>query len=121
MTTGKNEYFVREIQDGFIEEPYLFSFAHAPIQYEEELKKARLGKLSAKVIEDLMQQEAERKTRRVVRIEKAVSPQKIKLPDARYRYYNKAINSIIYSPPKSVIFWENNAGSSFRFRLGRFN
>jgi len=116
MTTGKNEYFVREIQDGFIEEPYTFSFSRAPIQYKEELKKARLGKLSAKVVEELLQQEADGETRRVLHIEKAASPQKIKLPDARYQYYNKAVNSIIYSPPHYVIFWENDGEAVLTYK-----
>ena len=116
MTTGKNEYFVREIQDDFIEEPYMFSFSDEPILYKEELKKARLGRLSARVVEELMQQEAGGETRRVVRVEKAASPKKIRLPDARYRYYNKAVNSIIYSPPKNVIFWENDGEAVLTYK-----
>ncbi|KKN34520.1 hypothetical protein LCGC14_0792700, partial [marine sediment metagenome] len=42
MTIGKNEYFVRKIQNGKIEEPYIFEFYDKPITLKEELQNARL-------------------------------------------------------------------------------
>ena len=116
MTTGKDEYFVREIVKDTIVEPYTFSFFREPVRYHDELAKARLGRLSPRAADELQQQEAAGKTRRVVRVEKASLPQKIELPDARYKCYNKAVNSIVYAPPRHAIFWENDGDAVLTYK-----
>lgn len=108
MTTGKNEYFLREIQREHIEETYKFSFCQKPVLLSDEVKKARLGKLSQKTIEELKHQEAQGVKKKVVKIELAKLARRIRLPSPDYCSYNKAVNSIIYSPPKWVIYWKNN-------------
>ena len=108
MTTGKNEYFVREIQNGCIDETYEFSFRQKPIRLSEEIKKARLGNLSEKIVADIKQREAQGIHRRTVSIEPTELVKKIKLPHHDYQPYNKAINTIIYSPPTHVIYWKDD-------------
>src|SRR3989344_2789380 len=116
MTTGKNEYFVREIKDNLIEEFYKFSFLERPIRLVEERNKARLGKLSDKTIFKIKQQEMFGETRRIINLKKLAVPKKVKLPDSRYKFYNKAVNSIIYSPPRFVIYWENNGEAVLTYK-----
>lgn len=50
MTVGKNAYFVREIKDNTIAEPYTFEYFDDPITLDKELSRARLGKLSARQV-----------------------------------------------------------------------
>lgn len=116
MTTGKNEYFVREIQNGFIEEQYAFSYIDKQINIEDELRKARLGKLPYKTTQRLKEMQAMGQTCRTVHIEKLKMPTIIKLPDKRYRYYNKATNSIIYTPPTHVIYWEDDGDAVLTYK-----
>lgn len=108
MTTGKNEYFLRKICGEYIEETHEFSFCQAPVCLSDEIKKARLGKLSEKVVEEIRHQEAQGFTKRNVKIERIAATKRVRLPHPDYRLYNKAENSIIYSPPSWVIYWKND-------------
>lgn len=116
MTTGKNEYFVREIVGDRIREPYTFSFSHEPVRYREELAKARLGTLSARRVEELRQQETMGHTHRAVHVEKAHTSRWIQLPNAQYRYYNKAVNTIVYAPPRHAIFWKDGGDAVLTYK-----
>lgn len=117
MTTGKNEYFVREIQeDGCIQEPYTFSFHDEKITLANELSKARLGKLSVRQQEKIKNLENSNATQRVLKIERKNEPTRISLPDKDYRYYNKANNAIIYSPPTHVIYWANDGEAVLTYK-----
>ena len=108
MTTGKNELFVREIDEcnGIIE-PYKFEFYDAPITLSYELERARLGKLSAKRRQALEIAEARGETERRLRVIPRVEPLTVQLPDPRYRPYNKANNRLLFSNPMYCIYWEN--------------
>lgn len=109
MTTGKNEYFVREIKNGFIEEPYRFEFFEEKIELQREIERARLNYLSER------QRELIGKTRRTVRIvEQEVV--KIELPNPNYRFYNKASSKTFYSEPTHVIYWKDDGDAVKTFK-----
>lgn len=111
MTTGKNEYFLRDIQVAngaqFITETYRFEFFDEPITLERELARARLNKLSPQKQAQIKQFEVESRTRRNVRVVPC-EPQTIALPHPDYRYYNKANNHLVFAPPSTAIYWKND-------------
>ncbi|MDI6733365.1 MAG: N-6 DNA methylase, partial [Planctomycetota bacterium] len=116
MTVGKNEYFVREIINGKIIEPYEFQFFDDPITLKKEVSRARLGKLSARRFEEIQSQEAAGVTRRNVKIIRRQTPLEIKIPHRDYCYYNKGSNRIIYAHPTHVVYWENNGDAVLTFK-----
>ncbi|MFH1540354.1 MAG: N-6 DNA methylase [Elusimicrobiota bacterium] len=116
MTVGNNELFIRKIIDGYIYEPFKFEFFDEPITLENERKKARLNKLSKFQGKKIRQQEINGDTQRNVRWEQVASSKRIKIPDARYCYYNKANNEIVYSKPQWVVFWENDGDAVRTFK-----
>lgn len=107
MTTGKNEYFLREIVDNHIVEKYNFTFFDDIITLEDELKKSRLNKVSNKIkIGDI---------RRNVKIEET-EPINIKIPNPDYCYYNKSTSDILYSKPKWVIYWKDDGDACITYK-----
>lgn len=116
MTTGKNEYFLRDIVDGTIIEPYNFTFFEDSITLDAEINKARLNKLSDQKISEIKKQEEKGETRRNVRIRLKQKPETIKLPNDNYCFYNKANNKILYSKPDTMIFWKDNGDSCITFK-----
>lgn len=108
MTTGKNEYFVREIKDGKIEEPYRFIFFRESVRVESEIKKARLGQISERALEKLYAEERLGGVRRNVQIQERKKAVEVSLPHPHYCLYNKANNSIVYSRPTHVIYWKDD-------------
>ena len=108
MTTGKNELFIRQIDHhGRFLEPYLFEFYDAPVTLDYELKRARLGQLSAKRKRALAAAEAAGDTERRLRVTPRCEPLIIQMPDSRYRPYNKANNRLLFSPATHCIYWED--------------
>lgn len=117
MTTGKNELFLRKVNDQkMIEEPYKFEFYDAHITLDYELKKARMGKLSTKRIQQIREAERNQTTERRVSITKRNEPLRISVPDLDYRPYNKSNNSIIYSDPTHYIYWKNNGEAVLTYK-----
>lgn len=116
MTVGKNEYFVREIINGGIIEPHKFQFFDDYITLKKEIARARLGKLSAKKIEEIKAQESAEVTRRNVKIIKRQTPLNIKIPHPDYCYYNKATNEIVHAHPSHVIYWKDNGDAVLTFK-----
>ena len=117
MTTGKNDYFVREIDiDGYIREPYQFEFQDVPITVEYELERARLGKISARRNAVLRAAELRRDTERRLRLRRRRTPEIVKLPDPRYRPYNKAAADLVYSRPSHYIYWEDDGDAVFTYK-----
>ena len=116
MTVGKNEYFLRKIQDGHILEDYDFEFFQEPITLTNELQRARLGFLSPQKINKIKALESAKATRTNVSIVKRSTPIKIKLPHPDYCYYNKAVKDIIYSATTHVIFWKDNGKAVLTFK-----
>ncbi len=116
MTIGKNEYFVREIRDGRIVEPYRFEFYDDPITLENEMARARLGKLPVKTVEKIKKQQAAGATRRNVRIIEQDKPTEVRLPHPDYYYYNKGIGEIIYSPPTHAVYWKDDGDAVLTFK-----
>ena len=117
MTIGKNVLFLREInQNNTIVEKYSFDFFEDPITLENELSKARNNKLSDNKIKEIKELERLGKTKRNVRISEREEPIIIQLPHPDYKFYNKASNEILYTPPKNVIFWKDNGDACYTFK-----
>ena len=115
MTTGKNEYFVREVKDGKIEETHRFEFFEDPITLERERSRARLNKLSPQKEEEIRQLEANGVTRKNVRITPLDKPEVLKT-NAGYKPYNKATREIIYAPTRYAIYWKNDGEAVKTFK-----
>lgn len=117
MTTGKNEYFVRELNDdGFFEEPYEFVFYEDAITLRRELERARLGKISPRKQAEIAAQERNGETRRNVRLLDRSSPKRLRMPHPEYRYYNKAQPGRFYAPPRHVIYWKDDGDAVKTFK-----
>jgi N-6 DNA Methylase len=108
MTTGKNDLFVRPIGAGAIVEPYVFEFFADPIALENELRRARLGALSARKITQIAELERAGQTRRNLRVVPRAEPITIQLPHPDYRSYNKAVSAIVYTAPTHAIYWKDD-------------
>jgi hypothetical protein len=118
MTVGKNELFVRELQDGnFLYEPFTFDFYEEPITLAREVERARLNQLSPKTIEKFLALESAGETRRNVRVlEIASGPKMVALPHSDYRFYNKSQPGIVYQPPTHAIFWKDDGDAVITFK-----
>lgn len=116
MTVGRNAYFVRKIEDGKIVEPYRFEFFDDPITLEQEVKRARLGRLSPRQVEKIRRLEAASATRRNVRIVTRSQPLTLAAPHPDYCYYNKGAPTIVYAPPTHVIYWKNEGDAVLTFK-----
>lgn len=108
LTTGRNEYFVKQIRDdNTIIEEYEYQLYDDYITLDNEVKRAKNNKLSNKKIREIQEKELYGKTRQNVLI-LPTKPKVIKLPHEYYRYYNVAQNEIMWSEPTKVIFWDND-------------
>lgn len=116
MTTGKNEYFIRDVKDGEIVESYGFQYFDDPITLPRELERARLNQLSERKQNEIREQEAGDVTRRNVRITKRDGPQNITLPHDDYKFYNKADKTKFYASPKWAIYWKDNGDAVKTFK-----
>ena len=117
MTTGKNEFFVRRVDDGQrIVEPYRFEFYHARITVDYELRRARLGRISERRLRLLERAEAAGAVERRLRVVPRDIPLTIQLPDPRYRPYNKANGRLIFSKPTHYIYWENGGEAVLTYK-----
>jgi hypothetical protein len=118
MTTGNNELFVRDIDNGSIVEHYDFEYFDDPITLRRELERARNGLISAKKQAELKAMEAEGATRRNLRCYPREEAITITLPHPDYRYYNKSLagNRIVYSPPQFAIYWKDDGDAVHTFK-----
>lgn len=116
MTVGKNEYFLREIRNGHIIEPYAFSIQQRPITLELRRAQARLGKLSESAQHHVKAQEAAGETEPCLHVEQLRSPQSIPFPHPNYAPYNKATNALLYSPPTYAIYWKDEGRAVYTFK-----
>jgi len=115
LSTGKNEYFIREIKNNKIIENYEFQYFQDPITLEKELERARLNRLSNKKIQEIKQKEYKGETRLNVRILEC-EPYVVELPNEDYSYYNRATNETLYSEPRSMIYWKDNGKAVKTFK-----
>lgn len=117
MTTGKNEYFVRSSdEDHCIVEPYRFEFYDAPVTVAYEVERARLGKLPKARRRLLEQAEARGDSERRIRILKREKPRVVRLPDRRYRPYNKANGRLVFAEPTHWIYWEDDGDAVLTYK-----
>jgi len=116
MTIGDNELFTREIFNGHVLEPYEFEFFQEKVTLIGELEKARLNRLTDQMRKKIEIKEQLGETRRSVRAIKLESPKKIELPHKHYRYYNKALPGIVYTPPKYVVYWKDDGDAVLTYK-----
>ena len=117
MTTGKNEFFVREVDvHQRLTEHLQFDVFDAPVSVEYERRRARLGRLSDVRRRSLEEAERLGKTEQRIRIERRQQSVTVELPDDRYRPYNKANNRIVYSEPTHYIYWENDGEAVLTYK-----
>jgi len=116
MTIGRNELFVREIVDGEVQEPLAFGFVERPITLEEELRHARLGKISERQQNEIRAREAQGCTRRVVVTETREHPLRVKLPHPDYANYNKASGKRLFVPPSHAVYWKDDGDAVLTFK-----
>jgi len=117
MTVGKNELFLRKINtNNSISETYDFKVGEQKITLADEVKRARLGKISEGRRVEIIESEKVGKTRKVMDITPKAVPVKISLPNKNYRFYNKATNACYYKKPKAVIYWANDGEAVYTFK-----
>ena len=116
MTVGKNEYFIRNIRNNEILEPYQFSFHEKPITLEDAVSRARLGYINAARRNTILQQQTNGGTVRDVRIQNRPKALNIKIPHPDYCYYNKARKGIVYTKPAHVIFWRDDGDAVYTYK-----
>lgn len=116
MTVGKNEYFVRDIINGEILEPYKFLFYQKPVTLADAVARARFEKIPAARRNLIKQREAAGETVRDVRVEKRARPKTVKMPHEDYCYYNKAQKGIVYAPPAHAIFWRGGGDAVYTYK-----
>jgi hypothetical protein len=116
MTIGNNKLFLRRVSGGYIEEPYEFSFGEQLITVENEIGRARLGKVARRRLEEVARQEARGAVEKVVAWRKLEKPRLIRLPDIDYCLYNKATSRIGYGEPEWVIFWRDEGDYVYTFK-----
>lgn len=117
MTVGKNELFLRKInEDNSIYETYNFSLGVQKITLADEVKRARLGKISPGKRIEIIKAEEAGNTRKIMEIIPKEKPIRISLPNKNYRFYNKATNACYYEKPKAVIYWANDGEAVYTFK-----
>jgi tRNA1(Val) A37 N6-methylase TrmN6 len=108
LTTGKNEYFLRNINDGKILEEYDFSFFQEEITIDVEISKARYNMISEKKKYKILKLIEDGITFKDVKITKLDNPYIVSLPNGDYKFYSKSNGEYFYSKPDTVIYWKNN-------------
>jgi hypothetical protein len=116
MTTGKNEHFVRPIRDGRLVEPYEFSLQDRPFSLEAARQRARLGNLPASAERAIRERMAKGEQERFLRLLPRGTPIEVTLPNADYRYYNKATSTLLYAPPTHAIYWRNEGEAVLTYK-----
>ncbi len=116
MTIGNNTLFVREIKSGTICEPFAFTFIDTPITLENEVRRARLGRLSPQKRAQIAAQVCRGATRRTVRVTPRETPLELRLPHPDYRVYNKAYRALVYAPPTHAVFWKDDGDAVLTFK-----
>lgn len=116
MTTGNNKLFVRSVRDGYITEPYRFSYIDAPITLEGELQKARLGRLSAKRRREIHALESVGATQRELVVTTRREPIMVGSPYSDYLPYNKAARGLVYTAPTHYIYWKDNGDAVLTYK-----
>lgn len=116
MTIGRNELFLRQIVDGYIEEPFEFAFGQQRITVANATARARLGKVAPARLRQVEEQERRGDTEKVVVVTKRDAPLRVRLPHPDYRYYNKATTRIGYSEAEWVIFWRDEGNYVYTFK-----
>jgi hypothetical protein len=116
MTIGNNDLFLRPVREGYIEEPYEFTFGEQLITVMNVIALARLGKVAPRRLKKVAQQEARGAVEKVLTWRKLEKPCRIKLPHPDYAFYNKATSRIGYSEPEWVIFWRDQGDYVYTFK-----
>lgn len=109
LTTGKNEYFVRDIlPDNSIIEEYEFEVFEEFISVDHEINRSKNKRVSISKLRKLKEKQNNGEKKLNVIITKSKTPKKINLPHDYYRFYNVATSDFLFSKPSKVIFWDND-------------
>lgn len=118
MTTGKNEWFVKDLDEfGTFVERYDYDYFDDPITLAGERDRARLGNLNPKASALAEERERQGETRRSVRAVLKDEPITVHLPDSDYCYYNRGGGSVpFYTRPTSAIYWKDDGDAVKTFK-----
>lgn len=117
MTIGRNELFVRKIEaDGLVSETRRFEFFDEPVTVQRETERARLARLSAKLLERARVAQARGETRRNVRAVLREPSLRVALPHPDYVPYNKASGERLYADPSHVVYWKDDGDAVLTFK-----
>lgn len=116
MTVGKNEFFLKDIVEGRIVEEFEYSFFMKKVSLEDSLQRARLGKISDRQREKILDEIKAGAEFLSLRVNRLASPQTVTLPDPSYRYYNKARPEIVYTEPKTCVYWKDEGAAVLAFK-----
>jgi hypothetical protein len=112
MTTGKNEFFVKEVTNNYLIEKYSYELLEEPKTYEKEIKRTKLGKLGKTKIQEI----EDGKLEKILKVEKLDSTLTIQLPNDDYLPYNKSSSAEIFDTPTMYIFWKNDGEAVKTFK-----
>jgi len=112
MTTGKNEYFLKDKIGEFITENYEYIITEEPKSLLKETYRSKTGEISKEKNNDINNGVIEK----VITIKEKNTPEIIRLPDNRYLPYNKSVSEKIYSEPKTYIIWDNDGEAVITYK-----
>ena len=116
LTTGKNEYFVREIKDNKIIEEYDFNFYQKKLTLNDEISKAKHNFLSKVKENEYIEKEKNNFTYEDVNIIKKKKGIEIEIPNNDYYYFNRSVSDVLYSKPTHVIYWKDYGKAVITFK-----
>lgn len=112
MTIGKNELFLKSINNGKILETLSYQIIDEIKTIEKETLKARLGNVSKKNIESVANGEYEE----VLVITNLDNPIYFDITNKDYRPYNKASSKKYFDDASTYIYWRDNGKAVYTFK-----
>jgi hypothetical protein len=112
MTVGKNEFFLKQISNGKILETISYEFINEVKTNKKEAERARLGKISNKILQEIKAQKMEE----ILKINYLTSPIYIDIDSQDYKPYNKASSKKYYDTPNTYIYWKDDGKAVYTFK-----
>jgi hypothetical protein len=112
MTTGKNDLFLKEVNETYLIEKFNYNIIIEPKTYEKELSRTKLGKLNKNKLIDIENGKLEK----ILKVENLESPEIVYIPNDNYLPYNKSSSEEIFDKPKTYIYWKNDGEAVKTFK-----
>jgi len=112
MTVGKNELFLKQVEENYLIEKYNYEVIEEPKSFDKELSRSKFNVLSQNKINEI----TEGKLEKVIKITNLETPKIINIPNKDYFPYNKSSKDEVYSKPTTYIFWKNNGEAVKTFK-----